>query len=75
MGIPVVEVYVRFQFPSPCAETLDVESAVTESGRSRFTANHRFLRGKEHAVEIAEKRVWSARAAPARWNRKQRRRQ
>ncbi len=63
VGIPIVDVHVRFLLPSSYSETLSVESSITEWGRSSFTVNHRFLRGKELAVEISEKRVWSARAA------------
>jgi len=63
VGIPIVDVHVRFLIPSSYSETLSVESSITEWGRSSFTVSHRFLRGKELAVEISEKRVWSARAA------------
>ena len=63
VGIPIVDVHARFLIPSSYSETLSVESSITEWGRSSFTVSHRFLRGKEVAVEIAEKRVWSARAA------------
>ncbi len=63
VGIPIVDVHVRFLLPSSYSETLSVESSITEWGRSSFTVNHRFLRGRELAVEISEKRVWSARAA------------
>jgi 4-hydroxybenzoyl-CoA thioesterase len=62
VGIPIVDAHVRFLIPSSYAETLSVESSITEWGRSSFTVNHRFLRGKELAVEITEKRVWSTRA-------------
>jgi len=63
VGIPVVDVHVRFLLPWLYAETLEVESAVTESGRNSFTVNHRFQRGQGLAAEIAENRVWSAQAA------------
>ena len=61
-GIPVVDVHARFLLPSKFAETLTVESRITEWGRSSFTVSHRFLRDEELAVEIREKRVWTARA-------------
>ena len=63
VGIPIVDAHARFLIPSSYSETLNVESSITEWGRSSFTVVHRFLRGKELAVEITEKRVWSARAA------------
>ena len=63
VGIPIVDVHARFLLPSSYSETLSAESSITEWGRSSFSVNHRFLRGKDLAVEITEKRVWSARAA------------
>ncbi|HTQ86250.1 MAG TPA: acyl-CoA thioesterase [Candidatus Solibacter sp.] len=63
VGIPIVDAHARFLIPSSYSETLSVESSITEWGRSSFSVVHRFLRGKELAVEITEKRVWSARAA------------
>jgi len=63
VGIPIVDVKAKFLMPSKYSETLTVESSVTEWGHSSFVVSHKFLRAKEVAVEITEKRVWSARAA------------
>jgi 4-hydroxybenzoyl-CoA thioesterase len=61
-GIPLVDLRAQFLIPSRYSEMLTVESSVTEWGRSSFSVSHRFLRGKDVAVDVIEKRVWSARA-------------
>jgi len=63
VGIPIVDVKARFAQPSKYSETLTVESSITEWGHSSFTVSHKFMRAKDVAVEITEKRVWSGRAA------------
>jgi 4-hydroxybenzoyl-CoA thioesterase len=61
-GIPLVDLRAQFLIPSRYSEMLTIESSVTEWGRSSFSVSHRFLRGKDVAVDVIEKRVWSARA-------------
>ncbi len=59
VGIPVVDLKVRFIVPSRFGDELEAESSVLEWRRSSFVIQHRFLKGKVLAVEGVETRVWT----------------
>jgi 4-hydroxybenzoyl-CoA thioesterase len=60
VGMPIVEVGVRFMKPCAFDDDIVVESEVSEWGRSSFTVRHRILNKGELAVDGFEKRVWAA---------------
>ena len=60
LGIPVVEVNARFIAPSTHGDEVDVESSVTELGKSSFVITHSFFRRNELLLEGRETRVWAA---------------
>jgi 4-hydroxybenzoyl-CoA thioesterase len=59
IGIPVVDLKVRFIVSSGFGDKLEAESSVVEWRRSSFAIQHRFLKGKVLAVEGVETRVWT----------------
>ena len=59
VGMPIVEVGVRFMKPCHFDDDIVVETEVSEWGRSSFTVRHRILNKAELAVEGFEKRVWA----------------
>ena len=59
IGMPLVEIGVKFFIPSRFGDELQVESGVIEWGRSSLTVQHRFLKHSALALEGFEKRVWS----------------
>lgn len=59
VGMPIVEVGVRFVRPCRFDDDVVVESEVSEWGRSSFTVRHRILNNAELAVDGFEKRVWA----------------
>ena len=61
VGLPVVEVSVRFLMPCRFDEEVIVESEIGEWGRSSFTVRHRILNNNKLALEGFEKRVWAGR--------------
>ena len=65
VGMPIVEVGVRFIKPCHFDDDIVVESEVSEWGRSSFRVRHRIFNKAELAVEGFEKRVWAG-ADPAR---------
>lgn len=60
VGLPLVEVGVRFLVPSRFGDTLVAESGVSRWGRASFTVQHRLLKGGIPVLEGFEKRVWAA---------------
>jgi len=60
VGMPVVEVGVRFLAPCRFDDEIVVESEVGEWGKSSFTVRHRVWKAGQLAVEGFEKRVWAA---------------
>ena len=60
-GIPLVQASANFFAPSSFGDVVNVESCVTQWGKSSFTVQHRLLRGQALAVEGFEKRVWTVR--------------
>ena len=60
LGIPVVDLHARFIVPSTHGDELEVESGVTEWGKSSFVITHKFFREGVLAVEGRERRVWAA---------------
>jgi 4-hydroxybenzoyl-CoA thioesterase len=62
-GIPLVDIKSRFMIPSRYGEDVEVESSVTEWGKSSFVVRHRLMRDAALAVECFETRVWVARSA------------
>jgi 4-hydroxybenzoyl-CoA thioesterase len=59
VGIPVVDVKVKFLAASRFGDELRAVSAVTEFGRSSFVIRHQFFKGDTLAVEGFETRVWT----------------
>jgi 4-hydroxybenzoyl-CoA thioesterase len=58
LGVPLVDVRVRFMVPSTFGDELLAESTVTEFRRSSFVIRHQFFKGGVLAVEGFETRVW-----------------
>lgn len=54
----MVDIRAQFFIPSRYGDDVEVESQITEFGRSSFNVHHRLLRGEELAAEGFEKRVW-----------------
>jgi len=61
VGIPLVDVKVRFIVPSSYGDELVAESGVTEFRRSSFVLRHQIFRKGVLAVEGFETRVWTGR--------------
>lgn len=61
LGIPLVETRARFFVPSSFGDTVEVETGVTEWGKSSFCVSHKLFKGEKLAVEGFEKRVWTVR--------------
>ena len=59
IGIPVVDLKVRFIIPSSFGDELLVESKVREWRRSSFVIQHQFFKGDSLAVAGMETRVWT----------------
>jgi 4-hydroxybenzoyl-CoA thioesterase len=59
VGIPLVELRVSFKAPSRFADTVIVESEITEWRRSSFCVRHRLFNKSVLAVECLETRVWA----------------
>ena len=62
-GIPLVQASCNFIVPSSFGDVVQVDSCVTEWGRSSFSLQHRLCRGDLLAVEGIEKRVWTVRVS------------
>ena len=60
VGMPIVEVGVRFMKPCHFDDDIVVETEVSEWGRSSFTVRHRILKAGALALDGFEKRVWAA---------------
>lgn len=58
LGIPLIGAHADFRSPSKFGDTLDIESWVSQWGRSSFTVTHRFSNAGRMAAEGWEKRVW-----------------
>jgi len=63
VGIPLVDVRASFLAPSRFADTVVVESEVTDWRRSSFCIRHRLFNKKVLSVECFETRVWAARSS------------
>jgi 4-hydroxybenzoyl-CoA thioesterase len=59
VGIPLVDLRVSFKAPSRFADTVIVESEITEWRRSSFCVRHRLFNKNILAVECFEIRVWA----------------
>jgi len=60
-GIPLVKASCDFLVPSSFGDRVQVESSVTNWGRSSFDVEHVLYRGQTVAVKGFEKRVWTIR--------------
>ena len=60
-GIPMVDAHARFFASSQFAETITIETGVSEWGKSSFTVLHKVWKGDVLSAEITEKRVWVVR--------------
>jgi 4-hydroxybenzoyl-CoA thioesterase len=58
LGVPLVDVRVRFLVPSTFGDELLAESTVTEFRSSSFIIRHQFFKAGALAVEGFETRVW-----------------
>lgn len=63
VGIPLVDVRASFMAPSRFADTVIVESEITEWRRSSFCVRHRLFNKRVLAVECLETRVWAVHSA------------
>ncbi|HEY6293981.1 MAG TPA: acyl-CoA thioesterase [Terriglobia bacterium] len=59
VGVPLVDVKVRFLIPCTFGDELLAESTVAEWRRSSFVVRHRFFKTGALAVEGFETRVWT----------------
>ncbi len=59
IGIPIVDLRVKFVIPSSFGDELLAESKILEWRTSSFVIQHRLLKGKLLAVEGTETRVWT----------------
>jgi 4-hydroxybenzoyl-CoA thioesterase len=59
MGVPLVDVRVRFLIPSTFNDELLAESTVMEFRKSSFIIRHQFFKAGTLAVEGFETRVWT----------------
>jgi 4-hydroxybenzoyl-CoA thioesterase len=59
IGIPLVDVKVRFLVPSAFGDELVARSSVLEWRKSSFLVRHQFFKGDALAVEGVETRVWT----------------
>jgi len=61
IGVPLVDVKVRFLVPATFGDELLAESEVVKWGKSSFVLRHRFYKDGALAVEGFETRVWTGR--------------
>lgn len=61
VGWPLVDTSAKFHAPSSWGDKIEIESRVSEWGRSSFTTLHRLYRGETLCIEASEKRVWVGR--------------
>ena len=59
VGVPLVDVRVRFLLPSTFGDELLAESTATEFRRSSFVIRHQFFKAGALVVEGFETRVWT----------------
>jgi 4-hydroxybenzoyl-CoA thioesterase len=64
-GIPLVQASCNFLAPSSFGDVVQVDSCVTNWGKSSFTVLHKLFRGETLAVDGMEKRVWTVRLSGA----------
>jgi 4-hydroxybenzoyl-CoA thioesterase len=65
VGVPLVDVRVKFMASSTYGDQLRAESTVTEIRNSSFVVRHQFFKGDTLAVEGFETRVWAERDSAA----------
>jgi len=58
IGIPLIGAHADFRSPAKFGDQIDIESRVTEWGRSSFTVTHIFREGERLTAEGWEKRVF-----------------
>jgi len=58
-GIPLVDAHARFLVPSSFGDRVEVESRISEFGKSSFSVEHKLFKSGTLAVEGFEKRVWT----------------
>lgn len=61
VGIPLVGAEAKFLYPAKFGDMADIESRVSEIGRSSFEVEHKIFISGTLAVEGLEKRVWAGR--------------
>jgi 4-hydroxybenzoyl-CoA thioesterase len=61
VGVPLVDVRVKFIAPSTYGDQLRAETTVTEIRNSSFVLRHQFFKGDVLAGEGFETRVWAER--------------
>jgi 4-hydroxybenzoyl-CoA thioesterase len=59
VGMPLVDLKVRFLVPSTFNEKLRARSSVLEWKKTSFLIQHQFFKGEVLAVEGVETRVWT----------------
>lgn len=60
-GIPMVDTGSRFLAPATFGDRLEIQSEITELGRSSFGVRHAIRKSGDVIVETQEKRVWVVR--------------
>lgn len=59
VGVPLVDLKVRFMVPATIGDELIVKSTIVEWRKSSFKVRHQLFKGDELAVEGTETRVWA----------------
>ena len=62
VGIPMVDMRVRFLMPSRFGEDVIIESSIPEWRNSSFDVHHKLLKADVLRVECFETRVWTVRS-------------
>jgi 4-hydroxybenzoyl-CoA thioesterase len=58
IGYPMIDTRATFHIPGVFGDDVEIQSVVTELGRSSFSVEHKLMKDGELAVEGWEKRVW-----------------
>ena len=59
IGMPLIEQGAKFLAPCKFDDQIELESEVSDWGRTSFTVRHRVLKSGTLAVDAFEKRVWA----------------
>ncbi|MCX7307157.1 MAG: thioesterase family protein [Afipia sp.] len=58
VGYPMIDTRSKFHIPGIFGDDVEIQTAITELGRSSFSVEHKLMKDGQLAVEGFEKRVW-----------------